>query len=130
MNTLAQYIERVVEPTFEDFNRQPSSRLAFLTSVVIYHGLDRAAEDRGVRRAKLRSEWGNAIEWMLVDYAAHHFKHVKSTEDRIAADKRGLPLAFALKLNDEGDEIGELRNFWFVLRDAIKFLRREAGLAP
>jgi hypothetical protein len=131
MNTLARYIERVVEPTFQDFKRDSSSRMAFLTSVVIFHGIDRAAEDRGVSKRALRSQWRKTTEWMLVDYAAHHFKHVKSSEDRIPEDKRvGLPLSFALGINEEGDEIGQLRNFWFVLRDAIKFLRREAGLPP
>jgi hypothetical protein len=130
MNTFARYIERVVEPTFKDFTDQPSSRLAFLTSVAIYHGLDRAAEDRGIRPGKLRARWRKNVEWMLVDYAAHHFKHVKSTEDRIPADRPGLPLSFALQLNNEGDEIGDLRNFWFLLRNAIRFLRQEAGLPP
>ena len=124
MNTLARYIDVMVEPTFQDFRREPSSRRAYLTCVAIYHGIDRAADDRGISRGNLRKEWRKTIEFMLIDYAAHHFKHVKSTEDKIPADKLGLPLSFALGLGED-DEIGQLRNFSFVLRDAVKFLRQE-----
>jgi hypothetical protein len=129
MNSLARYIDVMVEPTFEEFKRQPSSRLAFLTCVVVYHGIDRASEDRGISRGNLRKEWRKTLEFMLVDYAAHHFKHVKSSEDKVPADRPGLPWSFALGLNEAGDEIGQLRNFLFVMRDAIKFLRQQATSA-
>jgi hypothetical protein len=71
--------------------------------------------------------WRKNLEFMFVNYAAHHFKHVKSSEDKIPATKPGLPLSFALGLNNEGDEIGQLRNFYFAMRDAILFLRQQAA---
>jgi hypothetical protein len=34
-------IELIVEPTFEEFKREPTSRRAFLTCVAIFHVIDR-----------------------------------------------------------------------------------------
>jgi hypothetical protein len=42
---LARYLELIVDPTFDDFHaKRGSIRLAFLTSVTIYHSIDRVAE--------------------------------------------------------------------------------------
>jgi hypothetical protein len=42
MNTLTRYLELIVDPTFDEFHaKRDSIRLAFLTSVAIYHAIDR-----------------------------------------------------------------------------------------
>lgn len=124
MNDLQRYIDAIVEPTFADFRRNPSSRLAFLTCVSIFHAIDRVAYPK--KPSSLRQEWcRKSLEFKLVDVVAHHFKHVKSSDERIPSDRPGLPIAFALGFNEQGDEM-ELRNFSYVMRDAILFLRREA----
>lgn len=43
MNDLSRYLDVIVEPTFEEFKREPSSRRAFLVCVAIYHAIDRVA---------------------------------------------------------------------------------------
>ena len=125
MSNLSRYIDVIVEPTFDDFTKYRTSRHAFLACVAIFHAVDRAAYPRGA--ARLRQQWCKAsLEFKLVDIAAHHFKHVKSTDERIPASRPGIPIGFALGFNEAGDEM-ELRNFFFVMRDAIKFLRRKAA---
>jgi hypothetical protein len=93
--------------------------------VAIYHAIDRASEDTGISRGNLRKQWRKTLEFTLVDVVAHHFKHVKSSDEKIPANRPGIPIGFTLGFNEEGDEI-ELRNFSFVMRDAIKFLRDQA----
>ena len=125
MNDLARYLELIVEPTFDDFSRNPTSaRHAFLASVAAYHAIDRVAPRN---RGNLRKKWGKeSMEFKLVDIVAHHFKHGKSDDERIAPAREGIPISFVLGFNESGDEM-ELRNYFFVLRDAIKFLHRKAA---
>ena len=121
MSDLARYIEVIVEPTYADFRAQPSSRRAFLTCVAIFHAVDRVTFPR--KPAVLRTQWRRqSLEFGLVDVVAHHFKHVQSGDERIPADRPGLAIGF----NEDGHEI-ELRNFSFVMRDAITFLKRKAA---
>jgi hypothetical protein len=129
VNSLARYIEQIVEPTYEDFKRNPTSRLAFLTCVAIYHGIDRASEDQGISRGNIRKIWRETIEFTIVDVVAHHFKHVKSSDEKIPADRPGLPISYALGFKDEGDEL-ELHHLYFLMRDAIKFLHQQAAPKP
>ena len=49
-----------------------------------------------------------------------------SDDERIAPAREGIPISFVLGFNESGDEM-ELRNYFFVLRDAIKFLHRKAA---
>lgn len=125
LNSLARYIEKIVEPTFEDFKRSGTSRRAFLTCVAIYHAIDRASEEAGISEGNLRKSWGETREFKLVDIVAHHFKHLQSNDERISLSKPGIPISFALGFNAEGDEM-ELKNFYFIMRDAIQFLHRKA----
>jgi hypothetical protein len=84
---------------------------------------DHAAYPKSASRQ--RQTWClESLEFKLVDVIAHHFKHVKSGDERIT-NRPGLPLSHLFGFNAEGDEM-ELRNFWFVMRDAIKFLRNKA----
>jgi hypothetical protein len=125
LTDLAHYIDAIVEPTFADFNRHRTSRYAFLTCVAIYHAIDRASEQAGISVGNLRRTWGETIEFKLIDVVAHHFKHVQSHDERISLSKPGIPISFILGFNAEGTEM-ELRNFSYVMRDAIKFLHDKA----
>jgi hypothetical protein len=117
MKKLARYLELIVDPTFDDFHvNRGSIRLAFLTSVTIYHSIDRVAEETGKRAARLRQ----------VDGLAHHFKHVKSNDEKIPASRPGIPIGFALGLSEAGDTM-DLRNLYYVIRDAVRFVHRKAG---
>jgi hypothetical protein len=67
------------------------------------------------------------LEFNLIDIIAHHFKHVKSIAERIpASSRRGLPIGRALGFNEAGDEM-DLRNLYYVIRDAVRFVHRKAG---
>jgi hypothetical protein len=117
MNSPARYLELIVEPTFDDFRRNSNSvRHAFLACVAIYHAIDRASEEKGISRGNLRKEWGKAIEFKLVDIVAHHFKHIRSNDEKIGVRQSGIPISFALGFNEAGDQL-ELRNMFFVIRD-------------
>jgi hypothetical protein len=125
VNALTRYIESIVEPTFADFKRNRDSvRHAFLACVAVYHAIDRASQDSGISRGNLRKEWGKTLEFKLVDVVAHHFKHVQSSDEKVSAKKSGIPIAFVLGLSDTGDTM-ELRNFFYVIRDAVKFLHKQ-----
>jgi hypothetical protein len=125
VNDLSRYLDVIVEPTFEEFKSEPSSRRAFLVCVAIYHAIDRVAYPKSSRT--LRQQWAKqSLDFKLVDVVAHHFKHVRSSDEKIPPDRQEIPISFALGFNEEGDEM-ELRNFSFVMRDAVKFLRQQAG---
>jgi len=128
MKTLARYLEIIVDPTFDDFlGNRSSFRHAYLTCVVIFHAVDRAAEESGVGRAKLRQVWcRESLEFKLVDILAHHFKHVRSSDEKIPATRPGIPIWVVLGF-DEADEGMDLRNLYFVIRDAVRFVHKKAG---
>jgi hypothetical protein len=128
MDTLARYLELIVDPTFDDFAANRGSvRHAFLACVTIFHAIDRAAEEKGQRAAHLRQLWcKESVEFKLVDVIAHHFKHVKSSDEKIPPSRPGLPIGHALGFNQAGDEM-DLRNLYFVIRDAVRFVHRKAG---
>jgi hypothetical protein len=128
MNTLARYLELIVDPTFNDFHgNRCSVRHAFLACVAIFHAIDRVAEIEGKSAAHFRQMWGNeSLEFKLVDIIANHFKHVKSTDERIPPSRSGLPIGRALGFNEAGDEM-DLRNIYFVIQDAVRFVHRKAG---
>ena len=128
MNTLGRYLELIVDPTFDDFHANRGSiRHAFLACVAIYHSVDRVAETERKTVAHLRQIWGkDSLEFKLVDVIAHHFKHVKSTDERIPSSRPGIPIGYALGFNEVGDEM-DLRNLYFVIRNAVRFVHRKAG---
>ena len=120
---LARYLEIIVEPTFDDFKRNPTSvRHAFLACVTIFHASDRAAYP--AKPSNTLKEWRkNSRDFKLVEIIANHFKHVKSNDEKGSGP--GIPISFALGLSNMGDTM-ELRNFFFVIRDAVKFLHKQA----
>ena len=129
MKTLARYLEVIVDPTFDDFfvGNSGSFRHAYLACVAIFHAVDRAAEESGVRPAKLRQDWcRESLEFKLVDILAHHFKHVQSSDEKIPATRPGLPIRLALGFDEAGEGM-DLRTLYFVIRDAVRFVHKKAG---
>jgi hypothetical protein len=66
------------------------------------------------------------VEFKLVDILAHHFKHVQSSDEKIPSTRPGIPIGHALGFDDAG-EIMDLRNLYFVIRDAVRFVHKKAG---
>ena len=128
MNTLARYLEVIVDPTWDDFHTNRNSvRHAFLACVAIYHSVDRLAEASDKKAGHYRKVWAKeSIEFKLVDIIAHHFKHVLSDDERNRGNRPGLPIGRALGFNDAGDTM-DLRNLYSVIRDAVRFVHRKAG---
>jgi hypothetical protein len=92
VNTLARYLEVIVDPTWDHANRD-SPRLAFLACVAIYHAVDRVAEAEGKEPSHFRQIWDKeSIEFKFVDILAHHFKHVASSDERNLGNRRGIPI--------------------------------------
>lgn len=129
MNDLAQYMELIVEPTYEEYKRNSTSvRLAYLACLVVYHAVDRAAypDEPGPLAEQWRSE---SQEFMLIEEVAQHFKHGQRRWVRKAKEKNPDALLITHPLGLEGDLEGlETRELFFLVRDAIKFLREKAKL--
>lgn len=128
MKTLARYLEVIVDPTYDDFCANSQSfRHAYLACVTIFHAVDRAAEEAGVKSATLRQTWGKeSLEFKLADIIAHHLKHVVSNDEKFASLRPGIPIARVLGF-DGADESLDLRNLYFVIRDAVRFIHKKAG---
>jgi hypothetical protein len=132
MNTLARYLELIVDPTFDDFHANRGSiRHAFLACVAIYHAVDRVAKIERKKAAHFRQVWANeSLEFGLVDVIAHHFKHVKSDDEKaseiISPSPPRIPIGRAVGFNEAGDEM-DLRNIYYLIRDAVRFVHRKAG---
>jgi hypothetical protein len=130
MKTLARYLEVIVDPTYDDFcSNSRSFRHAYLACVAIFHAVDRAAEESRIRPAKLRQEWRReSMEFALVDILAHHFKHVRSSDEKVPLPRPGLPIGVALGFDEAGEGM-DLRNLYFVIRDAVRFVHKKAETA-
>ena len=128
MKTLARYLEVIVDPTYDDFcSNSRSFRHAYLTCVAIFHAVDRAAEENGVSAARLRQIWcRESVEFKLVEILAHHFKHVRSSDERTPPTRPGIPIAHVLGFDEAGEGM-DLRNLYFVVRDAVRFVHKKAG---
>jgi len=73
-----QYIENIVKPTIEDFERNPTSvRHAFLACVATFHCIDYIHGDKSTQylRDAFRQK---SAEFALIDRIAHAFKHAKT----------------------------------------------------
>ena len=128
MKSLARYLEIIVDPTFDDFHgNRDAVRHAYLACVAIFHAVDRTAEESGKPRAVIRQAWcKESFEFKLVDVLAHHFKHVQSSDEKIPASRHGLPIGLALGFEEPGEAM-DLRNLYYVIRDAVRFVHRKAG---
>ena len=123
MEKLGAYLNDFVEPTLKELEGDPSPRRAFLAAVAIYHAIDRAAEDLGRKNpANLRKQWGDeskAFKW--ADIFAHHFKHVRSHED-----KRPLQWAGMLSYGDVARKMMMIEAVP-IIQDAADFVRVQAS---
>lgn len=127
MNDLAEYMELIVEPTFEDFKRNSGSvRHAYLACLVVYHAVDRAAypDEAYPLAERWRSE---SLAFMLIDQVAQHFKHgtrrwVKKAKEK---DPEALLITHPLGLEHNLDGL-EMHGLYFQIRDAVIFLREKA----
>jgi hypothetical protein len=135
---LTQYLDSIVEPTYEDFKRNPRSlRHAYLACLVTYHAIDRAAYPKSP--GNLRKQWKKASnQFAIVDMVAHKIKHVVSNDEKHRPES-GIPLSslvFGLGAPDTAqlntvvinDAGVDLHNLFYVIRDAITFLRKEANV--
>jgi hypothetical protein len=136
MDALTRYLTLIVEPTVEEFQRNPFSlRHCFLACAATYHSIDRVADVRKKRPANLRQVWGRqSMEFKLVDIVAHDFKHIHASDRKGAPNT--IPLSFALyghmgfnthMFNDTG-QIETLRHLTFIVRDAVKFVKSQVAL--
>jgi hypothetical protein len=120
---LTHYLDAMVEPAFENFKRTGGVSEAYLACVAIFHAVDRATWPE--KPGNLRREWGKeSLPFTLIDVIAHHFKHVESNAETHPRGP-GIPIAHALGFGPNGLNL-ERRNLYFVLRDAIGFLRTKA----
>lgn len=80
---LDEYINRVVDPTFFDFQKNPSSgRHTFLACIVVYQSVDYASFPNKTK--EITEYWSkNSIEFAIVDIIANHIKHVKSKIEKL-----------------------------------------------
>jgi hypothetical protein len=124
LNALQQYLADVAEPAFRDFHRNPrSARLAYQACVATYHAIDRVTYPK--KAGNLRKEWGKrSIAFLIVDMAAHKFKHVVSDVEKQPVPPGTIPISHLV--------FGgiDLHNLYFMIRDAIKFLHGEALKLP
>ena len=127
MNDLNEYMELIVEPTFEEYKRNSASvRHAYLACLVVYHAVDRAAyPDEATPLAEL---WASeSLAFMLIAEVALHFKHGTRRWVKKAKEENPDALLITHPLGLQGDLKGlETRNLFFQVRDAITFLRAKA----
>jgi hypothetical protein len=131
MNDLAQYMELIVEPTFEEFKRNSGSvRHTYLACLVAYHAVDRAAYPD--EAAPLAAQWREeSLAFMLIEEVAQHFKHGQRRWVKKAKEKNPDALLITHPLGLEGDLEGlETHGLFFQVRDVIIFLREKAKHAP
>jgi hypothetical protein len=137
---MLRYLDKIVEPTIEDFQQNPMSvRHAFLACVVTFHAIDYLAYPRK-RPATLRQKFGQrSPDFKIVDEVAHAFKHVvagnRAKPKLKAAEVISRPGAFAgvmvlglSRLNDRGGvTLNKSRqlDLLAILKRAVTFLREE-----
>ena len=131
MEDLEEYLDLIVQPTFDDYDCHPSSvRHAYLACLVAYHAIDRATYP--AKPHTLAQEWRkSSMEFALIEEVALHLKHVKSNFAKTAKDRfppNTLLIGHALGMQESGAGL-ETRNLYFLVRDLIKFLRGKLAVA-
>lgn len=125
-NQIDEYLNQIVDPTFSDFAKNPHSfRYAYLACVAVFHSVDRAAYPHDPR--DLAKKWGEeSRDFALIEEVAQHFKHgtrrwvIKAK----AKDPNALLVTNALGLDGNLENL-RLYNLYFLLRDAIHFIRNK-----
>lgn len=149
MEDLEHYLVEIVEPTVEDFRREPSSvRRGFLACVVIEHAVDYLAypgdpeqwdsdQHRG-KRSNLRGQFRKEnLDFGLASEAANAFKHVRATigtkSEAAAAYERPPAIGGRMMcgLSLAGDATGAVifngHNLLQVVEGALAFLRSKTS---
>jgi hypothetical protein len=136
MSLLCDYLDTIVEPTFEDFCRNPKSmRHAFLACVAAYHAIDRAGPRPG-KPGNLKKQWREAsVYFLLVEAIACKLKHVVSDLEREPIPEGHIPrgalvaggglnssMLGATALNGGGLDP---HNLHYVIGRAIAFIREQ-----
>ena len=129
MNDFAQYMELIVEPTYEEYQKNSTSvRHAYLACLVVYHAVDRAAYP-GEPHVLAKRWTSESLAFMLIEEVALHFKHGTRRWVKKAKKEKLDALLVTHPLGLEGDLEGlETRNLYFQVRDAVTFLRQKARL--
>jgi hypothetical protein len=138
MNELTRYLKLIVQPTVEEFRRNPTSlRHAYLACVAAYHAVDRVAYPRGA--AKIAKKWRQQSKaFALVEIVALDFKHVKSTKHKLEVYSPRIAIETASigdmgfnthMLNDTG-ELEFLRNLSSNFEEVERFLDERAREVP
>jgi len=136
VNTLASYLEMIVDPTWDDFHaNRDSPRLAFLTCVAIFHASDRMGKTKGAI-GNVQEKWRKeSPRFKLVDVICHHLKHVLSDHEKkdILDYKKNdeqcpgnPPIRWVVGFDKDGD-LGDSRYLYPIIRDAVRFVHRKAG---
>src|SRR5258708_32019503 len=133
LNALTQYLELIVEPTFDEFRRNAnSSRHAYLACVATYHAIDRVTYPEDP--AELRKEWRKSLPFLIVDMIAHHVKHAESSDEIGPTLDGNIPLPTMVFGTGAESTAGSrrptlteggiaLHNLLYVVRDAIRFVK-------
>jgi hypothetical protein len=93
MDHVVRYLKVIVEPTVDEFRKNPrSERHAILACIALYHSIDRASFPR--KAGTLNQEWrALSSEFALIDIVAHDAKHVRSEWRNVARPLPRPPLA-------------------------------------
>jgi hypothetical protein len=138
MNQLARYLKLIVEPTVDEFRKNPTSlRHAYLACVTAYHAVDRVAYPKDPRKVadKWRSE---SRAFALIEIVALDFKHVRSSKHKLKAGPPRIPIGMALygqmgfnthMFNDTG-QVASLRHLTFMADEVVRFLQQKAATVP
>jgi hypothetical protein len=134
MNALKQYLDLIVEPTVDEFRKNPTSlRHAYLACVAAYHAVDRVSYPEHPQ--EVTKEWRQKCDaFALVELVALDFKHVKSSKHKLKAAPPRIPIGMALyghmgfnthMLNDTG-QVDSLYHLSFMADEALRFLYQQA----
>jgi hypothetical protein len=127
---LLTYLKLIVEPTVEEFIRNPTSiRHAELACIAAYHSVDRVSYPHP--GSIVAEAWRKqSTAFALIEIFALDAKHVKSWKNK--PQPNTIPISAALygtgfnthMLNDTG-EVDALRNLAFLVQDAVKFIHSQ-----
>lgn len=140
-----KYLDTIVDPTIAEFEKQPTCfRRAFLACVATFHTVDYLATPKNSAQILRRRFCEESQEFLLIDRAAHAFKHVKSGHDdsllkptlfvsNIASRPPAILGRMILGLSRLGDAIGGVatasghgKDLLPTVKRAAAFLRRKA----
>lgn len=126
MNTIDEYMELIVEPTFADLSRNGQSvRHSYLACLTIYHAVDRMAYPN--EPTKLAEQWrSESLAFMLIGEVAQHFKHGTRRWVKRARKEKPDKLLITQPLGLEGKlEDLDVYNLYFQIRDALLFVQEK-----